>query len=1051
MKILSIIQKQTMLFIKVCEEEGDVQNSIFVSFNDEKNECVPDDNGIIEIDMNKYIPKENEKNVCTFYYLVNSIDVETGESFVCEKSLSLRNYEGQAYPQLKIVKKDDYYIKPFFTKKKNLRVHYGTNPKFHGKQYLEFVRGKKDDTKLSITLNTEKYPVKDVQLILLARENLEELKIPVKSLNKISKSIDRFKYRIKFEILWSNYELYDDIYDAYIEVEYDCASEFPELKKRLRVGKTRYIQRKLVKDQYIEKGDYVVGINPYFTDKYNNLSFSIQNIPLETYNVLKKEKVKQSDVIIIGERPYKAQDTGFALFKQLRQNHPELPVYYVIQYDSPEFKNVEPYGNTVDFGSPEHARLMLQAKTLFCSHHFYYLLPFRHEGLEKRIKARKIFIQHGVLGVKYMDIYDRSVKRFDPDLFVVSSEYEKEMVMRCLHYEKEEVKVTGLSRFDTLFDGKNELKNQIVVIPTWRDWISGKEKFLESQYFDYYHQLINDEELNKKLMENDTKLVFCLHPNMQRFTPFFTSKFENVQIISQGEVNVQDIIKESKMMITDYSSVAFDFSFLEKPVVYFQFDRNRFLGKQGSFIDLDKNLPGKITFTYENLLEQVFNIIDNNYIVDEDVKKRTNQFLAYKDLNNSQRILELADIELKQKKIKKWYKQNEFFPCLYSYIRRSKFYFPVAKLVYPMLKLLPLKENTIVFESGVGRQVSDAPREIYDKLVETDKGKYKKVWAYNGTKPMTDKNTKVVKRLSPAYYYYLATSKYWVNNQSFPYYVTARKNTKYLQTWHGTPLKRMLFDLDEIHGRDEGYVDRVTQAKNQWTTLLAQSDYAEEKFKSAFNYSQEVLKVGYPRNDVLFRDTKEQEERLKAMLNISEEKKVILYAPTFRDDAEKKGNKFAVDLKIDFENFINKLGEDYVLLLRFHVIASGKVKIPLEYSDRIKNVSNYPEIQDLYKISECLITDYSSVFFDYMNLKRPMIFYAYDLENYEQNLRGFYLNYEENVPGPIVKEEDELYEYLGDLEKLKSDYSVKMDKMLEKFAPKDDENSAQRVIEHFFD
>ncbi len=147
----------------------------------------------------------------------------------------------------------------------------------------------------------------------------------------------------------------------------------------------------MVKNLYIDQENTVLSVHPYFTDKYSNISFTLQNIDMDAFNVYRHENVKQTDVILIGERPYKAQDTGFALFKQLRTNHPDLPVYYVIEYDSPEYENVKPYGNTVDFGSAEHVRLTLQAKTIYCSHHFYFLLPFRHKGLEKKIKARKIF------------------------------------------------------------------------------------------------------------------------------------------------------------------------------------------------------------------------------------------------------------------------------------------------------------------------------------------------------------------------------------------------------------------------------------------------------------------------------------------------------------------------------------------------------------------------------------------------------------------------------------------------------------------------------------
>ena len=326
----------------------------------------------------------------------------------------------------------------------------------------------------------------------------------------------------------------------------------------------------------------------------------------------------------------------------------------------------------------------------------------------------------------------------------------------------------------------------------------------------------------------------------------------------------------------------------------------------------------------------------------------------------------------------------------------------------------------------------------------------RKVWAYSGRLPVVDEHTKVVQRLSPAYYYYLARSKYWVNNQSFPHYVTRRPEGVYVQTWHGTPLKRMLHDLETIHGRDGGYVGRASAAARQWSLLVSPSPYATQTIRSAFRYEGSVLEQGYPRNDVFYREDRDAVgARVRRRLGIPADKRVVLYAPTFRDD-QAVANRFAFTLPFDLARFHEALGEDVVLLLRMHVLVKRDLKIPEEYAATVLDVSGYPEIQELYLASDVLVTDYSSVFFDFAALRRPMVFFAYDLESYRDNLRGFYLDYETDLPGPVVTSEDALYDALLSLERVQKEFSGRYDAFLERFSPMDDGHAAERVVDHVF-
>jgi CDP-glycerol glycerophosphotransferase len=324
------------------------------------------------------------------------------------------------------------------------------------------------------------------------------------------------------------------------------------------------------------------------------------------------------------------------------------------------------------------------------------------------------------------------------------------------------------------------------------------------------------------------------------------------------------------------------------------------------------------------------------------------------------------------------------------------------------------------------------------------------VWAYRGKIHTSDPNTTVVQRLSPAYFWHLGRAKYWVNSQNFPHYMSRRPDKVFVQTWHGTPLKRMLLDIAEMHGRDAGYVDRMTHAAAQWSVLVSPSPYATKAISGAYGYSGPTLEVGYPRNDILMSPDRDRlREVVRTRLGIGAEARVILYAPTFRDD-QSDGGRFKFNLPFDLERLQQRLGPDTVVLLRMHVLVSNRLTIPAEYEQNVLDVSAYPEIQELYLASDAVITDYSSVFFDFALLRRPIVFYAYDLEKYRDQLRGFYLDYLRDLPGPIVTTEDELLDTLDDLDAVATSYAPRFDDFIERFGPNDDGHAAERVVDAVF-
>lgn len=867
--------------------------------------------------------------------------------------------------------------------------------------------------------------------------------------------LNRYSYHAIVPLGKEGHLLEEGIYDVFLKLQLNDTPEPYMVKLHRPTFRARYFAQDISK--YI--GDKGISVNPYYTFKASNLALEILSYSAENLKYLERMMKwawlhrlvnRSKNVWLVGERPYKAQDTGYHFFKYVREQHPELPVYYVIDQESPELKNVEPLGNVVYFKSKEHIKLSLIAKRIISSHHADYLYPIRTQRFKRKVHALKIFLQHGVMGTKNMIAnYGKDAPGFYTDIFLVSSDFEKAMIVNDFGYNPDQVYITGLSRFDELLADNVEKKRQLLIIPTWRDWILTEEHFLESEYYHRYKDLIQSETLRKLSETYNFEVIFCLHPNMQLYTDHFRDS--PYQVISQGEVDVQTLIKESAMMLTDYSSVGFDFSFLQKPIVYYQFDRSRFIGKRPSHLELDEDLPGDITNDLDELLALIEEYASHDFKMKDAYKQRARKFLKYADRSSSERIFKLASDKSLKPKLSYRLQKQPITKGIGKKFRKSKYYFPTMKAAYKLMRtFLPVDKNLIVFESGVGKQYADSPRKIYEKILE-DKLPYKKVWIVNKGVHFRDPDTLKVKRLSPSYYYYLAKAGYWVNNQNFPSYINKSKETTYLQTWHGTPLKKMLFDIEQVQGRQEGYVERVSGAIKNWDYLISPSAYATKAFRSAFHYEGDVLEVGYPRNDLFYQDgLTEIAGRVREKLQLPTDKKVILYAPTFRDNQTNGANKFTFEIPFDLEAMKEKLGDEYILLLRLHVVISNKFKVPEELSDFVYNVSSYSDIQELLTISDVLVTDYSSVMFDYANLKRPILFYVYDFEEYRDNTRGFYMDFEQEAPGPLLQTSDELINALHDIDQVQHDYEGKYQQFYDRYCYLEDGHATDRVVEKVF-
>lgn len=367
--------------------------------------------------------------------------------------------------------------------------------------------------------------------------------------------------------------------------------------------------------------------------------------------------------------------------------------------------------------------------------------------------------------------------------------------------------------------------------------------------------------------------------------------------------------------------------------------------------------------------------------------------------------------------------------------------------------LSKLKKNKklVIFESFQGRSYSDNPKYIYEYMVNNNMN-YKYVWSVNEAQEIPGR-PKQVTRLSLKYYYNLARATYWVSNSRLPNYIDKNKGTTYLQTWHGTPLKRLAGDMEDVHmpgTNSEAYKLNFYNETQKWDYLIAPNAYSKEIFKRAFWFDKPTLDVGYPRNDILYnKNTDSDVNKLKEKMGLPLDKKVILYAPTWRDDEYYSKGNYRFNLKLNLDQLQEKLGDEYVVVLRMHYFISSQLDIS-GYEGFVYDYSSYNDIGELYLASDLLITDYSSVFFDYANLKRPILFYTYDLEKYRDSLRGFYIDMEKEVPGPLLTTTDEVIASIQNIDQLAEEYQERYDAFYDRFCNWDDGQAAKKTVEQVF-
>lgn len=358
--------------------------------------------------------------------------------------------------------------------------------------------------------------------------------------------------------------------------------------------------------------------------------------------------VREDNLWLVCERGTDARDNGLWMYRFIKQNHPEVNVKYIITPTSEDRERIEQINREchseseiVETNSFRHLLLMWKARYMLSTHLLGCLPYFEdHPGLKmwvvNRIPATKmIWLQHGVIKDDLKIAYYGCGKI---DLFICGAKPEYDFVCAKFGYPPGVVKYTGLARYDGLHDFR-VMKKQILLMPTWRRWLN-RDNFQDSEYFKRFVELLNNKPLQKMLETNDLHLIFYPHYEVQPFIHLFKERVKSPRIViaDKKTYDVQELLKDSALLITDYSSVLFDFAYMHKPLLFYQFDQNRFETQHYAKAYFKYSNWGKVVKNENELILELERRIEMGMKLDKEEAKRMDDFFVLHDTHHCERI-----------------------------------------------------------------------------------------------------------------------------------------------------------------------------------------------------------------------------------------------------------------------------------------------------------------------------------------------------------------------------------------------------------------------------
>ncbi len=369
----------------------------------------------------------------------------------------------------------------------------------------------------------------------------------------------------------------------------------------------------------------------------------------------------------------------------------------------------------------------------------------------------------------------------------------------------------------------------------------------------------------------------------------------------------------------------------------------------------------------------------------------------------------------------------------------------IDKLIFSHMKR---RDDWIVFESFFGNAYNDSPKYIYEYILSEYKDRYTYIWVLNKPSDNMAGNPKRVRYNSLRHVYYAKRARYHVCNVRQPGWFVKHKDMVFLETWHGTPLKKLVFDMDDVHSASRDHKESFYRDSRKWDYLVSANRFSTDIFERAFDLDRNMIaEIGYPRNDILKSDNAEQIGMdVKRELGIPEHKKVLLYAPTWRDDEYHGSGNYKFSLAPDFDMLKKSMENEWVIVLRTHYYVADRLNLS-EYRGFVYDASGYEDVSRLYLAADVCMTDYSSVFFDYACLMRPILFFVYDFDKYKNELRGMYLDMETELPGPLLYTNEDIASAMERLDEISAEYSKRYEEFYKRFCYLEDGTASKRAAE----
>lgn len=356
-----------------------------------------------------------------------------------------------------------------------------------------------------------------------------------------------------------------------------------------------------------------------------------------------KNRLGYGDLWIISERGFDARDNAYYLFKYIRENHPEINIYYIISKNSADRSRAESLGNVINYKSFRHY-IAFAASKVKISTHIMGFSPdinfFTHIDKIGLVRGKKIFLQHGIIKDDIPYLYYNNTGL---DLFVCSAKAETEYIRENYGYPDGIVELLGLCRYDYLVKNTEKSK-KVLFMPTWRVNLQNisREEFLKSQYYTAVNSFLNSDDVEKVLEKHGYELLFYPHIEVQRFLDCFKTEKRHIKILGFDDITVQKLLIDCDVLITDFSSVFFDFGYMEKPMIFYQFDREEFRKhhyREGYF-KYERDAFGIVTENEKDVIEELDKILEHDAATEKEYLDRINSFFTFRDRNNCKRNFE---------------------------------------------------------------------------------------------------------------------------------------------------------------------------------------------------------------------------------------------------------------------------------------------------------------------------------------------------------------------------------------------------------------------------